>query len=142
MTGNKLAADQENLIRNGDFSKGEENWQLYSPPDGKAEILDGYCHASGGGMVSQGLELGPGQYRISFEGLFTHATESYLNLALEISGFRAQIYVTHGDKFIPYSFGFSVSKPSHGDVDFLSVMLNGLGAGGNFRNVKLVLVEA
>ncbi|TBN42414.1 hypothetical protein [Pseudomonas sp. BGI-2] len=139
MIGNKLATHQENLILNGDFSQGEEHWRLNAP----VEIRDGYCYASGGGSADQSdVKLKPGTYRLSFEGLFLDETKSYVNVALEMSNLRLQLFVRPGADYVTYSVGFSVPKPSHGDVDLLSVMLIGQGAGGKFRNVKLVLDEA
>lgn len=142
MTKRQPTAQQGNLIPNGDFSQGDANWRVRPDADASAEFRDGYCFAKGGAVVEQKLELPPGNYTFSFEGLFLVATTSFVNLSLEMSGLRKMIDVAAGPDFIPYTFAFSVPRPNDSANDLFLVQLIGDGAGGKFRNVQLVLVNA
>ncbi|MEO6680898.1 MAG: hypothetical protein ABIO21_26475, partial [Pseudomonas sp.] len=130
-----------NLILNGDFSQGNAHWSVRSGA-GSVEFRDGYCFAKDGAVVEQKLELAPGNYRFSFESLFLVATTSFVNLSLEMSGLRKMFDLAAGPDYIPYTFAFSVPAPQDGANDLFLVQLIGDGAGGRFRNVQLVLVNA
>ncbi|UVK90787.1 hypothetical protein LOY52_12180 [Pseudomonas sp. B21-051] len=132
----------ENLILNGDFSQGKEHWQIYKPnPKAKAGFRDGYCQVEWGVMVSQTVELDIGTYRLSFESLFREASESYVNLALEMTGYRQELKIQRGRDYSHRSIDFEVTEVAEGKKDWFSLGLNGHQAGGKFRKIKLVQIS-
>ncbi|MFJ2709871.1 hypothetical protein ACIOZM_03150 [Pseudomonas sp. NPDC087346] len=134
----------ENLILNGDFSQGEKHWEIYKPihnPRAKAEFRDGYCHVEWGVMVSQTLQLEIGKYRLSFESLFREASESYVNLALEMTGYRQELKIQPGRDYSHNAIEFEVTKVVDDEKDLFALALNGHQAGGKFRKIKLVQIS-
>ncbi|MBC3272866.1 hypothetical protein HU765_23265 [Pseudomonas sp. SWRI81] len=131
----------ENLILNGDFSQGETHWRIYLPPGtgASAEIRDGYCQVQNDASVDQSVLLEVGKYRLAFEGLFPDTTGSYVNLALELSGYRQQIAVRGGDDYSPYALSFTVTDVDSNGKDIFTLGLVGKLTGGKYRNVTLSL---
>lgn len=132
----------ENLILNGDFSEGKKHWQIREPnPKAKAEFRDGYCHVEWGALVSQTVELDIGTYRLSFESLFQEDSDSYVNLALEMTGYRQELKIQRGNDYSRTEIEFKVTEVADGKKDWFSLGLNGHQAGGKFRKIKLVQIS-
>lgn len=143
MTGKARVAEEENLIRNGDFSQGEEHWTLVPNGPDTIRIVEDYCQAGSGAYAFQDVPIKVGgTYRVTFNGRLNHRPERPSSGVLEVvmrpSGRTQEFRFDEFWQWTPYVYEFTVPATETA----VTVKLQGIGFFAYFNELVMVLEKA
>ncbi|MET4548774.1 hypothetical protein [Lactococcus lactis] len=138
---NKANSEDINLVKNGDFSQGFDDWVVQGKPSIKINENGNYIDMNNG-MLSQMVSIDPGSvYKVSFSGFRDrHWVQGSGNLLIGMynnSGHPdfKHVEVTESDTWATYSTIINDSEKKYSSVDliFRAGYLNFI----NFTNVRI-----